>query len=273
MEAKPVRRLGKTPRATTEPTRYEETTFCVELNADGRRTLSRLQGAQETLEAQSLAGNPSDWDGLRVRFFDGGRVREIIDDDGKLQAFLKKHLGEPDAANVAARNEAFAPKAFLSNEVSPLLQFKASGGRWDVQMNVQWRQSKKPDLLPFSELTLSLRRVALIAVLILSDKAGPLLIDEPGDYFNNEDIANFLVPLIRQFKDERQMILATSNSNLAINADPDNYVLIETDVTGKVTDIRSGFALESDEERTKMVALMEGSLSAYRARGARYQPT
>ena len=128
----------------------------------------------------------------------------------------------------------------------------------------------KPELVPFEKLTRSLRRVVLLSILLLTNRSGPLLIDEPGDQFDNEDIVTFLVPLIRQLKDQNQMLFATGNSNLAINADPDNYVVIDTD-RGKFQGIRSGFALDNQDQRQALVTLMEGSLKSYRARGARYQ--
>lgn len=132
-----------------------------------------------------------------------------------------------------------------------------------------WRMGK-PELVPFEKLTRSLRRVVLLSILLLTNRSGPLLIDEPGDQFDNEDIVTFLVPLIRQLKDQNQMLFATGNSNLAINADPDNYVVIDTD-RGKFQGIRSGFALDNQDQRQALVTLMEGSLKSYRARGARYQ--
>lgn len=66
------------------------------------------------------------------------------------------------------------------------------------------------------------------------------------------------------------MLFATGNSNLAINADPDNYVLLETE-QGRLKGLRSGFALDRPDQRLELVSLMEGSLKSYRARGVRYR--
>jgi hypothetical protein len=65
------------------------------------------------------------------------------------------------------------------------------------------------------------------------------------------------------------MVFATSNSNLAINADPDNYVVLESDPTG-LRSVRAGFAIDDAAQREALVLLMEGGIRSYRSRGARY---
>lgn len=243
--------------------------YCFESNEAGDVSLYKLNRAQGTLTLERLENDAPEWNTLRPKFFDEDRANRLITSIDEFQGFLVKYLGEPSKTNQGKVNPIFDLPAFLSNVSAPLLVFEAKDGAWQVSLNVNWRLGK-PELVPFEKLTRSLRRIALLSILLLTNKSGPLLIDEPGDQFDNEDIVTFLVPLIRQLKDQNQMLFATGNSNLAINADPDNYVVIDTD-RGKILGIRSGFALDNQEQRQALVTLMEGSLKSYRARGTRYQ--
>lgn len=242
--------------------------YCFETNEAGAVGLYRLNRAGTDLKIERIENGAPEWDALRPKFFDEDRANRLIASIEEFQGFLNKYLGEPSKANCAKVNPLFDLPAFLSNISSPLLVFDVKDNAWQLSMNLSWRQGK-PELVAFEKLTRSLRHVVLLSILLLTNKSGPLLIDEPGDQFDNEDIATFLVPLIRQLKDENQMLFATGNSNLAINADPDNYIVIDTD-RGKFTGIRSGFALDNTEQRQALVTLMEGSLKSYRARGVRY---
>lgn len=243
--------------------------YCFETSEAGQVELARLVEKGTSIKLEPLEAGAPEWELLRPRFFDETRANAAIASLEAFQAFLNKYLGEATKSNVSTANGLFNLPTFLSNEPSPLLAFEAKAGKWGVSLNLNWRAGK-PELLGFEQLTRSLRRVVLLSVLLLTGKSGPLLIDEPGDQFDHEDIATFLVPLIRQFKDTRQMLFATGNSNLAINADPDNYVLLETE-QGRLKGIRSGFALDRPDQRLELVSLMEGSLKSYRARGVRYR--
>lgn len=243
--------------------------FCFEADEAGRVSLARLreEGARATLEP--IAPDAPEWAELRPRFYDDKAANERIESpDDKWQEFLCKYLGDPTGARVEAANKLFDLPGFLSKDPSPLLAFELQGGRWRTRMNLAWRTGE-PELAPFESLSHSMRRIALISVLILTGRSGPILIDEPGVQFDNQDIASFLVPLIRRFKDDVQMVFATSNSNLAINADPDNYVVLESDPKG-LRSVRSGFAIDDAAQREALVLLMEGGIRSYRSRGARY---
>jgi hypothetical protein len=243
--------------------------YCFEADAAGAVSLARIVGSGEKQVLQPIDSGAPEWELLRPRFFDETRANRLIASLDDFQAFLSKYLGEPNKLNTTAANALFNLPAFLSSEAAPLIQLEAKGGRYQLSLNLAWR-SGKPDLVEFERLTSSLRRIVLLSVLMVTGKSGPLLIDEPGDQFDNEDIAAFLVPLVRQFKDQRQMMFATNNANLAVNADPDNYIVVDSD-RGKLRGVRSGFALDDAEARKSLIALLEGNLRAFRGRSVRYQ--
>lgn len=65
------------------------------------------------------------------------------------------------------------------------------------------------------------------AVLNLLLAKGAIIIDQPEDELDSNFIYRELVPLLRTVKNQRQLILATHNANLPVNADTDLvYVVV-----------------------------------------------
>ena len=69
---------------------------------------------------------------------------------------------------------------------------------------------------------------AVIVILILFGNY-PLIIDEPEAHLDNALIANYLVPLIKKKKNNRQIIFATHNANLVINGDSEKIFILENE--------------------------------------------
>jgi len=125
----------------------------------------------------------------------------------------------------------------------------------------------------FSRLSRSLKAVFLITMIFISAKNKPVIFDNLEGYLDNDDIVDFLVPLFKKFKGNRQVILATSNSLLGVNADPENYILIEK-TSAKVIKIKSGFTvdtIETDIDRKELVKIFDGSRKEINKRAVRYK--
>jgi hypothetical protein len=92
-------------------------------------------------------------------------------------------------------------------------------------------------------------------------------------------MTKFLVPLILELKDTRQILLFTNHPILAVNTDPDNYLLIPHDA--KKAGIVSGFAVDAELKKKKrddevdrkllLLEILEGDLGAFRKRASRYE--
>jgi predicted ATPase len=52
----------------------------------------------------------------------------------------------------------------------------------------------------------------------------PFIFDHPEDDLDNEFIVNDLIPNFRKIKKYRQVIIATNNANLVVNADAEQIV-------------------------------------------------
>jgi len=124
-----------------------------------------------------------------------------------------------------------------------------------------------------SGLSVGQRCTAILAVLLAQDDA-PAIIDQPEDDLDNEFTYRDLVPLIRQSKEERQLIVATHDPNIPVNADAELIVALEArDGRGhlKRMDGRTAVgALDKLVVQHAVEEIMEGSEDAFRRRYEKY---
>ena len=250
--------------------------YCFSRNSSGTQIFHIVEKDGAFL-AEPIAEDSQELTYLRPKFYHEGGVQSLLEDASALARFLEKFFGSPNKENLAKLNEEFALSNFLDDEPSPLLvaslgsQPNKEGKKtacYELSLNTNWRNGK-PSLVAFSDLSRSLRRMVIVSIILVTGKNGPLIIDEPGDHFDNEDIANYLVPLVKQLKDRRQIVFATGNSNLAINSDPDNYIVLHAE-KGKLKELRAGFAIDNDEQRERLIQVLEGSIKSFRQRDRRY---
>ncbi len=205
---------------------------------------------------------------ITPRFFNSERMDGYIDSKEKLNEFLKKRFGEPTDGSVATFNETFAIAGFLEEKKRPLLALEEGTGGYSLSVNTKWMDGKEK-MTDFFKLSHSTRRAALMCMIIVMSDFGPTVIDAPENHFDKEDIIHYLTPIIKKYKDSQQVILFTKNSILAVNTDPDNYTLLETSGPGFGRMI-TGFAIDDETQKPKLLNILEGSLKTFRKRAARY---
>lgn len=207
---------------------------------------------------------------LQPGFYNAERMEQIILDPAQLQEFLCRTFGEATDLNVKKFNEFFSTPPFLDQKSDPLLAVTSKNKKdYQLALNMQWRVDK-PVMKDFFRLSLSQRRIAMMCMIILSGRFGPVIIDAPEDEFDNEDMTRYLVPVIQEQKDARQMLLFTNHPILAVNTDPDNYLLMQLE-DGKLKSIVSGFAIDARAQRPLLLGILEGSMDAFRKRASRYE--
>jgi len=206
---------------------------------------------------------------IKPKFYNDEKIEQLISSKVHLNAFLVKYFGEPKAANVRHFNETFSIPGFLKEDNEQLLSLELIQAGYKLLVNIQWNRGKSK-MRDFFTLSSSLRRTALMSMIIMLGDFGPAIIDSPEIHFDNEDIANYFVPLIKRFKDFQQVILFTNNPLLAVNTDPDNYILLETKGI-KFKNIISGFAIDDKQRKQQLLNLMEGSSASFQKRMVRYE--
>jgi ABC-type Mn2+/Zn2+ transport system ATPase subunit len=131
-------------------------------------------------------------------------------------------------------------------------------------------------------LSVGQRSIAILAIL-LSSGDEPLVLDQPEDDIDNEFIFQELVPLLRQSKQLRQIILATHDPNLTVIGDAELVYALEAraDDAGKSrgrpkqvqvngTNLDAIGSLDQTEVRQAVAEVMEGSEKAFRRRHDSY---
>lgn len=112
------------------------------------------------------------------------------------------------------------------------------------------------------------QRNTVLLNLILARGQGPIVIDQPEDELDSSFIYRTLVRDLRAVKDKRQLIVATHNANLPVNADAEQiYALEARDGRGK---LRAQGGLDRKTVAAAVLDIMEGSELAFKQRSEKY---
>ena len=189
---------------------------------------------------------------------------------GKLNEFLIKHFGEATAKNAENFNKIFAIPGFLESQSEQLMRLEIKNNMYELSLNMDYGLGlKNVKFVDFFKLNNSLKRCVMMAVLIIGEQFGPVTIDAPEDYLDNYDISQFLVPIIKKYKDFQQVNLFSSNPVLSVNSDPENYIILEME-TNKIKTVHSGFAIDDYEKRNLAIDIFEGGFKSFKRRKDRY---
>ncbi|WQS46913.1 AAA family ATPase [Helicobacter pylori] len=110
------------------------------------------------------------------------------------------------------------------------------------------------------------QRCTAVLVVLLSLGNNPIIIDEPEAHLDSALIAKYLVTLIKERKQERQIIFATHNANFVLNADVELIIQLKNE-NNKI--IAQSFTIESDGYRDDLLKL-EGGEEAFKNRERKY---
>lgn len=112
------------------------------------------------------------------------------------------------------------------------------------------------------------QRNTVLLNLMLARGEGPIVIDQPEDELDSSFIYRTLVRDLRAAKSKRQLIVATHNANLPVNADAEKiYALEARDGRGKPL---SKGGLDRKNVAQAVLDIMEGSEQAFRRRSEKY---
>lgn len=112
------------------------------------------------------------------------------------------------------------------------------------------------------------QRNTVALALLLAQDDGPLIIDQPEDELDSNFVFKELIPMLRNVKNKRQLILATHNANLAVNGDAELIYAFEAN-SGRGLASASG-GLDQQDVTEAVLNIMEGSAEAFRRRREKY---
>ncbi|PWR73875.1 TrlF family AAA-like ATPase [Methanospirillum lacunae] len=111
------------------------------------------------------------------------------------------------------------------------------------------------------------QKATVLLKLFLSEGDYPLLLDQPEENLDNRFIFLQLVKAIKEAKKKRQIIIATNNANLVVNADAEQ--IISASYVDGVISYKPG-AIESMDIRNEILPVLEGGKEAFRLRENKY---
>ena len=103
--------------------------------------------------------------------------------------------------------------------------------------------------------------------LFLATTNCPIILDQPEDHIDNNFISSDLVPVLREAKKERQIIIVTHNANLVVNGDAEQ-VIVAKHKGGKIK-YEPG-SIENRAIRREIAELLEGGQEAFEKRERKY---
>ena len=112
----------------------------------------------------------------------------------------------------------------------------------------------------------------LLVFYLLVDKSDiPIIVDQPEENLDNQTVYRLLIPVIKQVKKRRQIIMVTHNPNIAVVCDAEQIIHAAIDRThGNAIHYTSG-SIEDAEINKHIVDVLEGTRPAFGNRAAKYR--
>lgn len=115
------------------------------------------------------------------------------------------------------------------------------------------------------------RREILLVFYLLVDKSNkPIIVDQPEENLDSQTIYRLLIPVIKEVKKRRQIIMVTHSPNIAVVCDAEQIIHSNIDRANKNKVIYTLGAIEAPQTNTYLVDVLEGTRPAFDNRGAKY---
>ena len=117
------------------------------------------------------------------------------------------------------------------------------------------------------------RGTLLLVFYLLVDKSNcPIIVDQPEENLDNHTVYRLLIPVIKDVKKRRQLIMVTHSPNIAVVCDAEQIVHAFIDRGNKNQVIYTTGAIEAPELNRHVVDVLEGTRPAFDNRGSKYLP-
>jgi len=129
-----------------------------------------------------------------------------------------------------------------------------------------------------SQLSPGTRGIVLLLLYLSIDKEDdrPLVIDQPEENLDPKSIFDELVPLFKEVKNRRQIVIVTHNANLVVNTDADQVIIAKAGAHSPgnlpLISYKSG-GLENSTIRKGVCEILEGGEEAFKERAKRLRVT
>lgn len=120
----------------------------------------------------------------------------------------------------------------------------------------------------FENLSFGQKASILLGALLFAEDVEPLIIDQPEDHLDSAFISQTVVATLRHVKEQRQVILATHNANIAVLGDAELIVPLQG--YGGHGMIRDAGSVDAATTSSRACEILEGGEAAYLRRGEMY---
>lgn len=206
--------------------------------------------------------NPSDVS-LRTDFIQnvifgssGIMVSELIDDKTKIVHAVNSSTVAD--AHTQILQELVGNETFLEK-----LQLRMQRRYYDIEnIRVQTKLGDKSlQSTSFGE------RCGIALAIVLVAGTNPIVIDQPEDNLDGKYISKVLVPLLRQQKRHRQIILVTRDANIVVGGDSELMIILTKDATGTTMPPAT---IEDKAKRKEYIWILDGGERAFQKREEKY---
>ncbi|AHB14109.1 MULTISPECIES: TrlF family AAA-like ATPase [Dehalococcoides] len=132
--------------------------------------------------------------------------------------------------------------------------------------NIQYRKEDE-QYYPLTQLSVGQKCTALLLI-ALSEGSMPIIIDQPEDALDVATVYHDIVQRLRQRKDQRQFVITTHNSNVAVSSDSDMFHILKGTATSG--EIVCAGAIDLELVARQVVDHLEGGVEPYKLRGRKY---
>ncbi len=131
--------------------------------------------------------------------------------------------------------------------------------------------SLKLDGKDLSHLSPGERGTLLLVFYLLVDKSNkPIIVDQPEENLDSETVYRLLIPVIKDVKTRRQIIMVTHSPNIAVVCDAEQIIHADIDRAAGNAVIYTMGAIESPAINRHLVDVLEGTRPAFDNRDAKY---
>ena len=110
----------------------------------------------------------------------------------------------------------------------------------------------------------------LVFYLLLDESRIPIIVDQPEENLDNQTVVKLLVPIIKDAKQRRQVIMVTHNPNIAVVCDAEQVIHSEIDKANNNKVTYTSGAIETLNINRHLVDVLEGTQPAFDNRRQKY---
>jgi len=241
-----------------------------QLRQQQAETISQVLKGRVTVQVE-YRGQRKDFATVLSDFFSGSRL-----DKETLRRVAEKATDGIELAEwIRQGEEALCQKADLTpSRAQQMLRFLQQNGQrmYDLELlapedEVKVRLKVNDTWLSLDKLSAGQRATAMLLIL-LTQRDRLLLVDQPEDDLDNRFIFDDIVPLLREEKGQRQIIVATHNPNIPVLGHAELIVALEAREE-KASPLAQG-AIDRRQVQDIVRKVMEGGDEAFRRRAEKY---